>query len=274
MDTSAFIVSTPSALVFHTSPTSQCFRGHPTISSSPKRWPSRIQFTKMSAQTPQSQPQPPENVISGPIKGMYGNYYITSDDIDEVTRYRLSLTVMSFLQTGALVLSGSSLSVPQFLPDIMFFLSTAAFGVALQNIHIYAKPMHNLLKVFWASGLFGAIVIFLKALTVGETMSSYALWHPEAMLALGWQFVALTGLFVKEALCYGQNQAYALIAVTPAVCLAHLFGIGDFKQQLSAGFLYAGLFMYFCALKLRQSPVEDLGDLSVFQYLAAEREKQ
>ena len=274
MVASAFIVSTPSSLIFRTSFTSQCFRGIQTIPSSSKRRAHRSIFIRMSAQAPQSQPQPPENAISGPIKGMYGNYYITSDDIDEVTRYRLSLTIMSFLQAGGLLLSSSGLSIPQFLPDILFFLSTAAFGVALQNIHIYAKPLHNFLKVLWASGLFGAVVIFLKALTLGETMSSYALWHPEAMLALGWQFVALTGLFVKEAICYGEKQAYALIAVTPVVCLAHLFGIGDFKQQLSAGFLYASLFIYFCALKLRQSPAEDLGDLSVFQYLATEREKQ
>jgi len=48
---------------------------------------------------------------------------------------------------------------------------------------------------------------------------------PELLLASGWVFVALTGLFFKEWACFQRTEASAGFALVPIVTGGHFLGI-------------------------------------------------
>jgi uncharacterized integral membrane protein len=94
------------------------------------------------------------------FEGVYGPYTITSTDRQEVQRYRISLLVAGLAMTAALVhwwQFGDSWAWIWLVPLM------AGLGLALKWIHIYLRPLHNALKLFWLIGCLGWGLLLIRA---------------------------------------------------------------------------------------------------------------
>lgn len=173
---------------------------------------------------------------------------------------------MSLFTAAAYFLSFYPPVSPLFL-DTLYFLDIVLFTVALRNIHIYMKPMHNMLHILSLAGLVGSLVIKVSPLLDhGLVIGLYE--RPALLLATGWWFVALTGLFFKEALCFGRLEAIALAVLIPVLTGGHFVGVLSEQMKVWGGGVFVALFAVFAARKLVQERLDDVGDLSVFEHLA------
>ena len=196
------------------------------------------------------------------FEGVYGLYTITSTDRLEVQRYRISLLVAGLAMTAALVhwwQFGDRWAWIWLVPLM------AGLGLALQWIHIYVRPLHNALKLFWLMGCLGWGLLLMQAgpneaLT---TLVEQPLW----ILAIGPLFAALAGIGFKEFFCFQRPEAIGLTLLLPIALLGRLVGI--ISTSLCAAFLLiAGLLMVLLALrKFGMEAAADVGDQSVFAYL-------
>ncbi|KAA8498652.1 hypothetical protein FVE85_6237 [Porphyridium purpureum] len=212
--------------------------------------------------------------VAGPYAGKFGEWYLTEQDVRDVRIYRTALALG--------VVSAAAAALPVFVPfgetgwganlsDAAFVVGAASLGVSLHYIHIYMKPMHDFLK-----GLFvlGAGLSCVSAILHDGALVSALPSDPSAMLAFGWIFAAATGLFFKETVCFGRVEALGLTLMVP------FLSAGTFFQVLPAEVAKPALVValisgsVFAANKLFGMEVEaDLGDKSVFEYLAQEERK-
>ena len=203
-------------------------------------------------------------VIDGPFKGMFGEWVLTQADVDGVVQYRTLLLIASLCALGsniALHLPSS----PAHVADVLFALHTAALGGALWKIHIYLRPLHRALQALWAAGAAGVIV--LLASSGGSSVIDMVLQKPALMLAVGWQFMAMTGVFFKEAVCFGRFEALALTALVPVLAGGHFLGILPDSFGDIGMWTFLATYVFFAARKFTQPEKDDIGDLSVFQYM-------
>jgi uncharacterized integral membrane protein len=77
--------------------------------------------------------------------------------------------------------------------------------------------------VLWAAGAFGAAAVVAASPDHNLVLSTFE--KPELLLASGWVFVALTGLFFKEWACFQRTEASAGFALVPIVTGGHFLGI-------------------------------------------------
>lgn len=205
-------------------------------------------------------------IIRGPYEGMYGNWNLTQGDVDGVNFYRGALLVSALCTAGGI--AGYQLNLANgVLLDALFGVHTIAFGVALTYIHIYVKPLHNLLKILYAAGLAGAVAVFAANPTDSGLVNA-VLDKPALMLAVGWQFVALTGNFFKEAVCFGRVEALALTLLVPVIAGGHFLGVVDGSVAQIGTDVFAITYLVFALRKFTQMPEADIGDNSVFQHYA------
>ena len=198
--------------------------------------------------------------------GVYGPYTITSIDRLEVQRYRISLLVAGLAMTAGLVhwwQFGDRWAWVWLVPLM------AGLGLALHWIHIYLRPLHNALRLFWLTGCLGWGLLLMQAgpneaLT---TLVEQPLW----ILAIGPLFAALAGIGFKEFFCFQRPEAIGLTLLLPIALLGRLVGI--ISTSLCAAFLLiAGLLMVLLALrKFGMEAAADVGDKSVFAYLDSQR---
>ena len=198
--------------------------------------------------------------------GVYGPYTITSIDRREVQRYRISLLVAGLAMTAGLVhwwQFGDRWAWVWLVPLM------AGLGLALHWIHIYLRPLHNALRLFWLTGCLGWGLLLMQAgpneaLT---TLVEQPLW----ILAIGPLFAALAGIGFKEFFCFQRPEAIGLTLLLPIALLGRLVGI--ISTSLCAAFLLiAGLLMVLLALrKFGMEAAADVGDKSVFAYLDSQR---
>ena len=196
------------------------------------------------------------------FEGVYGPYTITSIDRREVQRYRISLLVAGLAMTAGLVhwwQFGDRWAWVWLVPLM------AGLGLALHWIHIYLRPLHNALRLFWLTGCLGWGLLLMQAgpneaLT---TLVEQPLW----ILAIGPLFAALAGIGFKEFFCFQRPEAIGLTLLLPIALLGRLVGI--ISTSLCAAFLLiAGLLMVLLALrKFGMEAAADVGDKSVFAYL-------
>lgn len=214
-------------------------------------------------------------IVEGPFNGQFGSWNLTQGDVDDVQVYRSCLLACAGTSAAAIALALTvGLDAPPRLYDALALLSSIAFGGALQTIHIYARPLHTALKALWALGLAGGITLAISPLTAtvqadgvaaaGVMLSAYQ--HPALLLAFGWQFVALTGLFIKEAVCFGRTEALLLIALVPILSGGHFLNVLPMQTEQSGAILFSSLFLLFALRKFTQPATDDIGDMSVFQY--------
>lgn len=204
-------------------------------------------------------------VVAGPFAGHYGEWVLTQADVDGVLFYRGSLLASAIFCASGVLLAHTSYSSPLAL-DALFGLHSAAFGCALASIHIYLRPMHNMLKALFAAGGLGALA--LLAANGGPGVVEMVVERPALMLAVGWQFVALTGLFFKESVCFGRLEALALTGLVPVIAGGHFLGIVNGGVADNAMVAFAVGYLLFAARKFTQEAGDDLGDKSVFDYMA------
>ena len=198
--------------------------------------------------------------------GVYGPYTITSIDRREVQRYRISLLVAGLAMTAGLVhwwQFGDRWAWVWLVPLM------AGLGLALHWIHLYLRPLHNALRLFWLMGCLGWGLLLMQAgpneaLT---TLVEQPLW----ILAIGPLFAALAGIGFKEFFCFQRPEAIGLTLLLPIALLGRLVGI--ISTSLCAAFLLiAGLLMVLLALrKFGMEAAADVGDKSVFAYLDSQR---
>lgn len=195
-------------------------------------------------------------------EGVYGIYTVTAAHRREVLAYRLSLLLLALTQAALLIQwrqFGPALTWPWLL------LMALGLGGALRWVHIYLRPLHRALQLFWLIGCLGLAVL---ALRVGPgqilpTLVAQPLW----IWAIGPFFAALAGLGFKEFFCFQRPEAIGLTLLLPLLLLGWL------SQLLPAGAAMALLAVeavLLLILVLRKFPMPeeaDLGDLSVFQHL-------
>jgi uncharacterized integral membrane protein len=200
------------------------------------------------------------------VDGVYGPYTITSTDRVEVQRYRISLLVAGLAMSAGLVhwwQFGDRWAWVWLLPLV------AGLGLALHWIHIYVRPLHNALKLFWLMGCLGWGLLLMRS---GPNQAlAILVAQPLWILAIGPLFAALAGIGFKEFFCFRRPEAVGLTLLLPIALLGRLVGIIG-TSLCAALLLIAGLLMVLLALrKFGMEAAADVGDKSVFAYLDSQR---
>jgi uncharacterized integral membrane protein len=207
-------------------------------------------------------------------KGQFGEFTVTTHDRQGVIIYRAALTVAAIALALAtiLTLQGHYFAGFEALVSVLFAVFCAGLGVSLWTIHIYLKPLHRFLQLCWAVGCISAIGIALsspKSLPV-------AIYEPYALglVGVGFVFVALTGLFVKEAFCFNRWQAKILVLIIPSLLMGHWLGLlPPLAEKILLGSA-ASTFLWFALDKDYQAIPPDVGDKTVFEYLKQPQQLQ
>jgi uncharacterized integral membrane protein len=179
-----------------------------------------------------------------------------------VQRYRIALLISGLAMSGGVLhwwALGGSWAWLWLLP------LAAGIGLALKWIHIYLRPLHRALQLFWLLGCagWGALLITAGPADALATLAGRPLW----ILAVGPLFAALAGIGFKEFFCFQRPEAIGLTLLLPLALLGRLVGLlGDESGLVLVG--VAGLLLVVLALrKFGIEAAADVGDKSVFAYL-------
>lgn len=199
-------------------------------------------------------------------QGMFGPYRITTADQREVMSYRVSVLVLAVAQLGCLaqwILAGPTWIGPWLV------LMAVALGLALRWIHIYLRPLHQALNLFWLLGVGGGVALAYQVgpAQMGNTLLVQPLW----IMALSPYFAALTGLGFKEFFCFHRLEAVGVTVLVPLLLMLALLGVVPLDRQGALWFLEAVLLLVMAAGKFWLDPAADIGDKSVFQELERRR---
>ncbi|WP_442786373.1 DUF2301 domain-containing membrane protein [Leptothoe sp. PORK10 BA2] len=199
--------------------------------------------------------------------GQFGTFVITPDDRREVVIYRIGLGVAAFsfaLGVSLLILAGAPSDQLLWAISGLYGLMWLGLGVSLWFIHIYLRPLHLALQVFW---LVGGVASLGIAIAFPGPLALTVYQQPLSILGIGFTFAALTGIFFKEAFCFNRLETKILTLLVPALLLTHMVGAlpVDLGQQLLG--VWGVLFTVFALRKLVQPIPPDIGDKSVFDYL-------
>lgn len=200
-------------------------------------------------------------------KGQFGEFVVTSQDRLGVVIYRAALTVAAIaLGLGTfLTLQGSHPLNFDLIVSGLFAVFCAGLGVSLWTIHIYLKPLHLFLQTCWAIGTLSALgVFFNSAYALPSALYAPFSWE---LVGVGFVFVALTGLFVKEAFCFNRWQAKVLAFLVPTLLLGHWLALLPVNAEEVLLASWALIFFWFSLDKDFQAIPPDAGDKTVFEYL-------
>ena len=210
--------------------------------------------------------------LSAPVyQGQFGEFTINQSDRTSVIIYRTGLMVaaLTFAIGSALVLFYNT---PQTIAALtpLYLCFSLALGVSLLTIHIYMVALHRLLQIVWAIGSISALVL---ALSTSQPLAITVYNQPLTLFGIGFSFVALTGIFFKEAFCFNRLETKALTAIVPVLLLGHLVGIlpPPWERILLAA--WAILLIVFALRKVFQAIPPDIGDKSVFAHLKAQTKR-
>jgi uncharacterized integral membrane protein len=155
-------------------------------------------------------------------QGHFGEFTISKRDRLEVTIYRGALLIAALTFGLGVTLIVSVESPSSILPFLTgLFLSFAlALGVSLATIHIYMRALHRTLQICWILGTLAAVYLIL---TQPEPLALAIYEHRLNLFGVGWLFVALTGIFFKEAFCFNHWETKILTGIVPLLLLGHWF---------------------------------------------------
>ena len=199
-------------------------------------------------------------------EGVYGPFTITEVDRREVLGYRLALLTLAIAQAALLVQwrwLGPQLLWPWLLP------MAAGLGLALRWIHIYLRPLHRALQLFWLLGCLG--LLGLASAAGPAAMASAAAADGRWVWAIGPFFAALAGIGFKEFFCFRRPEAIGVTLLLPLALLGHLSGVIGAGACGALLGLQAALLLVLCLRKFPMPAAADVGDKSVFAYLEAQR---
>ncbi|WP_375472077.1 DUF2301 domain-containing membrane protein [uncultured Nostoc sp.] len=202
-------------------------------------------------------------------QGQFGEFTITQSDRTGVIIYRAGLMVaaLSFAIGSALILLNNNPTVVTLLTPLYACFSLA-LGVSLFTIHIYMASLHRTLQVFWAIGSIASVIL---AITSSEPLALAVYNQPITLFGVGFIFVALTGIYFKEAFCFNRLETKVLTPIVPLLLLGHLVGILPTQGESILLGTWAILFLVFALRKTVQAIPADIGDKSVFTYLKEQR---
>jgi len=202
-------------------------------------------------------------------QGQFGEFTITQSDRIGVIIYRAGLMIaaLSFAIGSALVLLNNNPTVVTALTPLYACFSLA-LGVSLFTIHIYMASLHRLLQVFWAIGSISSALLVLFS---SEPLAITVYNQPLTLFGVGFIFVALTGIYFKEAFCFNRLETKVLTLTVPLLLLGHLVGIVPTQGESILLGIWAILFLVFALRKTVQAIPADIGDKSVFTYLKEQR---
>jgi len=203
-------------------------------------------------------------------QGQFGEFTITEEDKKEVIIYRggLLLAAVSFSIATSLIITAAN--NPHNLPwiSVLFGLFSLGLGVSLWTIHIYLKPLHRLLQIFWLIGSLSGIGLMIYN---QGNLALFVYENPASIWGIGFIFAALTGIYFKEAFCFNRLETKLLIPLVPLILLGYLFNfIPSETEKILLG-IWSSLFIIFVSRKLVQEIDPDIGDKSVFNYLKQQK---
>jgi uncharacterized integral membrane protein len=211
-------------------------------------------------------------ITSEVYQGQFGAFTITPDDRLSVIIYRSALAIAALgFSVGAILVLWQPNN-----PEILNWLTwlyigfSVGLGVALWTIHIYLELLHRVLQTFWAIGAIAAVGV---AIYFPEPLAIAIYEHPIALIGVGFNFAALTGIFFKETFCFNRFETKFLVPLLPLLILGHLTHI--LPTAIERGLLaaWAVLFVIFAIRKVTQEIPPDIGDKSVFAYLKAQKQQ-
>ncbi len=200
------------------------------------------------------------------LEGVYGSYRITLQDAIEVKYYRLALLTCGISLVAGLVqwlLLHSNWAVLWIIP------LSISLGLVLNWIHIYLEPLHRLLQALWLTGTIGILWLSIK---VGVTNLLPSLEvQPLLVLVIGPFFAALTGVGFKEFFCFRRPEAIGLTLLIPMALIGHLSQF--LNHALTSGMLFTAalLLLILSIRKFGMDAASDIGDKSIFDYLAQKK---
>ncbi|UBF23658.1 DUF2301 domain-containing membrane protein [Kovacikia minuta CCNUW1] len=203
-------------------------------------------------------------------QGQFGEFTITESDRQGVVVYRGALAVAALcfaIGVGLVLWQGNHPTVLSLLTPL-YTVFCLALGVSLVTIHIYLKPLHQALQVFLAIGCAASLAI---AHFSPDPFALTVYNQPLTLFGVGFTFVALTGIFFKEAFCFNRLETKFLTFLVPVLLLGHLVGWMPLQVSQLLLILWAVLFIVFAVRKLIQPIPPDIGDKSVFDYLKQQR---
>lgn len=202
-------------------------------------------------------------------QGQFGEFTITQSDRTGVIIYRAGLMVaaVSFAIGSALILFNNNPTIVTALTPLYACFSLA-LGVSLFTIHIYMASLHRMLQIFWAIGSMASVIL---AISSTEPLALTVYNQPLTLFGVGFIFVALTGIFFKEAFCFNRLETKVLTLIVPLLLLGHLVGILPTQGESVLLGIWATLFLVFALRKTVQAIPADIGDKSVFTYLKEQR---
>ncbi|MGK7939900.1 MAG: DUF2301 domain-containing membrane protein [Crocosphaera sp.] len=202
----------------------------------------------------------------GVYQGQFGEFTITPDDLRGVKIYRsgLVLSALSFALGSGLILGRGATPLILSLLTPLFTLFCLGLGISLITIHIYLIPLHRFLQICWGIGSISAIIL---SLTAQKPLALFIYENPVTLFGLGFVFVALTGIYFKEAFCFNRLETKVLTPLVPILLLGHLSSILPVEVEQALLGIWAGLFIIFALRKILQPLTPDIGDKSVFTYL-------
>lgn len=201
-------------------------------------------------------------------QGQFGEFTITQSDRTGVIIYRAGLMVaaLSFAIGSGLVLFNNNSIVTALTP--LYACFSIALGVSLFTIHIYMALLHRMLQIFWAIGSIASVILVISNT---EPLALTVYNQPLTLFGVGFIFVALTGIYFKEAFCFNRLETKVLTLIVPLLLLGHLVGILPVQGESVLLGIWATLFLVFALRKTVQAIPADIGDKSVFTYLKEQR---
>ena len=202
------------------------------------------------------------SAVDPQFEGVYGPYTITASDRKDVQSYRFALLMSGLAFSAGLTQwwqLGGEWAWLWLVP------LCGGLGVALQTIHIYLRPLHRALQLFWLLGCVGWIgLIALNG--PGQALARIA-DQPLWILAIGPLFAAMAGIGFKEFFCFRRVEAIGLTLLLPIALLGRLLQWIDAATSLGMLLIAAGLFVVLALRKFGTEAAADVGDKSVFAYL-------
>ena len=203
---------------------------------------------------------------SNPIKGIYGDFIVTSNDKKEVLFYRLSILFCGLF---------FSIGIAQWFTNgsnqIWIFLlgMSISMGLSLKWIHIYLRTLHQTLTIFWVLGCIGFVIL---AYHFGLTNIIYGLReNRQSILLIGPLFAALTGIGFKEFFCFRRIEAIGITIFIPIALIGYLTELAN-ERFTFAILLVSSLLLLLMGIRKFNLPSEaDIGDKSVFDFLESQR---
>jgi len=208
----------------------------------------------------------PSPFIEKEYEGVYGHYKITQDDHIEVLYYRIALLSCGIFYSIGLL---QWLIIDPHWAGLWLIPLSISLGLSLKWIHIYLVNLHKLLIFFWAIGFVGVVTLLI---TLGpKDMLTLMNEKPLLILIIGPLFAALTGIGFKEFFCFQRPEAIGFTILIPLALLGHISGILNSTVVISQLILSAFLLLLLTIRKFNMDTSADVGDKSVFNYLAQQK---